>query len=229
MDKLNSSDGVGSSSQSSSITASLSSNYQEPESFKPEFLRYLENRSKPNHSPETGEKLKPEDDILYQWRLRRKMEEAKNSAHSLPVNSTIVQVPVKPVSKPRGSSEKMVTETQLVSQETFKNTKITIKESEKQTIETQTSIVVESIDQASLYKPRQKLNVKSITTDTNDWSMGKACEEEDADNSREVEITIENEEPTKDNSDSFDTTLLKKYKQTRRLKNVFLMKLLIQP
>lgn len=225
MDKLNSSDGVGSSSQSSSITASLSSNYQEPESFKPEFLRYLENISKPNHSPETGEKLKPEDDILYQWRLRRKMEEAKNSAHSLPVNSTVVQIPVKPVSKPRESSEKMVTETQLVSQETFKNTKITIKESEKQTIETQTSIVVESIDQASLCKPRQNLNVKSITTDTNDWSLDRGCEEEeDADNSREVEITIENEEPTKDNS---DTTLLKKYKQTRRLKNVFINKLLI--
>lgn len=153
------------------------------------------------------------------------MEEAKNSATSLP--STTVQVPVKQVSKPCESSEKMVTETQLVSEETFKNTKITIKESEKQTIETQTSIIVESIDQAKLSKPKttdsQRLHVNSITTDTNDWSFGKVCE--DNDNSHEVEITIENEEPTKDNSDNLDSTLLKKYKQTKRTKNVLFVKL----
>ncbi len=41
VDRANSSDGVGS-SRSSSIYTSLSSNFQEPQPYKPEFLKYLE-------------------------------------------------------------------------------------------------------------------------------------------------------------------------------------------
>jgi hypothetical protein len=234
MDKLNSSDGVGSSTRSS-ITTSMSSNYQELESYKPEFLKYLENRTKPNHSPETGEQLKPEDDILYQWRLRRKMEEAQKtdlimtndqSSNSQNITQvTLGTISSMTASKPKEASEKIVTETHLVSEETFKKTKITIKESEKQTTETQTSISVEGIGHANLCKPQNKnktnnnrLQIRSITTDTNDLSL----EDWENSNTHEIEITIENEEPTKDNSDYLDTALIKKYKKTSRSKNVFI-------
>ncbi len=42
MDKINSSDGLGSSTSSSSILSILSSNFDENQPYKPEFLKYLE-------------------------------------------------------------------------------------------------------------------------------------------------------------------------------------------
>jgi hypothetical protein len=86
------------SSQSSTISSMISSSDSQPP-FKSEFVKYIENKTNRNLSKETGEPLKPEDDILYQWRLRRKMEEvkvgeAKNQTFaSLPIISTGTIVP----------------------------------------------------------------------------------------------------------------------------------------
>ncbi|RNA07912.1 hypothetical protein BpHYR1_026284 [Brachionus plicatilis] len=78
-DKMVSSDGLTSRSFTGSISSSCSTLLNDTEIHKPEFVLYLENKDKPSYEPMTGKPLKPENDILYQWRLRRKLEETKST------------------------------------------------------------------------------------------------------------------------------------------------------
>lgn len=61
-------------------------------------------KNKLDHSPETGELLEREDDILYQWRLKRKIEEAKGKTTPRsndkpnPSKSDFDQLPLKSIS-----------------------------------------------------------------------------------------------------------------------------------
>jgi hypothetical protein len=87
-----SSDGLGSSQNSTSTIMSdvaVSSKFRDKDPYKPEFFKFLENKSKLGHSSVTGDQLKPEDDILYQWRLRRKIEEAKNNVSNCSFSNQI--------------------------------------------------------------------------------------------------------------------------------------------
>ncbi|CAF0764405.1 unnamed protein product [Brachionus calyciflorus] len=89
-DKIVSSDGLTSNSFGSSMSSSCSTIINDTEIHKPEFIQYIENKNKPSNQPITGETLKPEDDILYQWRLRRKLETSKKSD-----NSSSIFIPIK--------------------------------------------------------------------------------------------------------------------------------------
>ena len=135
--------------------------------------------------------------------MKRKIEEAKSSSTAYSTNNNnntfTIQAntsPLKTISNnnintpKRDSSEKIVTETKMVSEESFKNTKITIKESEKQTIETQTSIFIESIDQQTQESPVKSIRIES-TRPKDERNVGDYLSNSD---NHEIEISIENEE-----------------------------------
>lgn len=195
-DRNNSSDGLGS-SRSSSICTSLSFNFQEPQPYKPEFLKYLENKNKLDFSPVTGEQINPEEDILYQWRLRRKMEETKNQSSftTLDSSSNTSNI-IKPISKPTQIEIKTINDENFTSK-TIKNDSKPLK---NQTIETQTSISIERFEQ------------KTTTIETNtlpcisEVDLSKTTVHADEDE-HEIELNIENEEPTRDRSDYLENSI----------------------
>lgn len=182
-DKMVSSDGFSTSRSSSSTMSILSSNFQETQPYKPEFLKYLESnlsqfnfknklnqiesfkdKSKTGYSSETGDALKPEDDILYQWRLRRKLEEAKKLNH-FEINKPDLIQP-KPVQQQEAKQLPL-----------------------KQSMQTQTNNFCDSAVQTSLESIRlTPRNNKPKSLD-------------------EIEIVEDNEKPTRDVS-SLNTTLI---------------------
>jgi hypothetical protein len=118
------------SSQASTISSMRSSSDSQP-TFKPEFAKYIENKTNPACSKETGEPLKPEDDILYQWRLRRKMEEVKAEEAKNRGFTSLPIISANPAIKKNESAS-------------------TIKQRETKEIETQTVRVADTAIQTSL-------------------------------------------------------------------------------
>lgn len=94
-DKCVSSDGVGSSSSSSFKSITTNSNVSTLKSelaYKPEFVKYLElHQQKPNKLELGLACAGTNDDILTQWRLRRKFDEAKNSSLSQQYNQLMTK------------------------------------------------------------------------------------------------------------------------------------------
>ena len=208
MNRVSSSDGVGS-SRSSSILSEVSSNFQEAQPYKPEFLKYLESsfnflqmrvfhltkfelpidRTKLDHSAETGEQLKPEDDILYQWRLRRRLEEAKKT------NSETQSTSCKTLSPTEANKQ--------LEDKNFQNTNITTITTARHTIETQTSTAFDTFES----------NKKHISTETQIEREEDLIEDDYCDN----EVEIENEEPTRDTSNYLDVALIVESQPDKKL------------
>ena len=137
LDRMVSSSNI-TSSQASTISSMRSSSDSQPP-FKPEFAKYIENKTNPIYSKETGEPLKPEDDILYQWRLRRKMEELKAEETK---NQGFASLPII-------TTTKSPTATTSAVQKKIEPTVIT-KQRETKEIETQTRRTADTAIQTSL-------------------------------------------------------------------------------
>lgn len=81
-DPIVSTDGLGSSQSFSTTVSSV-----EEQPYRPSFARKWDKQDKPSYQipkPQGRQPSRPEDDVLYQWRLRRRMEQARDTAAKTP-------------------------------------------------------------------------------------------------------------------------------------------------
>ena len=157
-------------------------------------------------SKEFSEPLKPEDDILFQWRLKRKLEEAKNFSSNTTTLSSINH----------SKSEPSCMANNLISQHSIQTNHIEIAKPHtsnltnetklKKSMETQTAVdsgVQTSVD---LTKKKSTLNLEKMNFKSDE--MKKIIDNFNADDEDKEELDLDYEEPTRDKINYLDVAVI---------------------